>query len=243
MKKFRWIPVILLGVLCALIIFSAGLWLFVMQGMPSIQELKDPQPTMVSKVIASDGTVIGYYPPGGMVILDDKDIPEMLKKAFISAEDAAFYSHTGLDFRRIVAAIYTDIRAASYVQGASTITQQVVRTYLLGREKTLYRKVREAVLSMRIEHSLTKDQILNLYLNRVYLGSGASGVGAASLRYFDKECKALTLSEMSLLAGLAPAPARYSPLNSLPSAKKRQYYVLSRMAAERYITQLEAEAA
>jgi penicillin-binding protein 1A len=243
MKKIRWIPVILLGILCAIIIFAAGLWLFMMQGLPSIQELKEPHPTLVSKVLAVDGSVIGYYPPGGMVILDDKDIPEMLKKAFISAEDATFYSHAGLDYRRIIAAVITDIRAASYSQGASTITQQVVRTYLLGREKTIYRKVRESVLAIRIERSLTKDQILNLYLNRVYLGSGASGVGAASLRYFNKECKELTLSEMSLLAGLAPAPARYSPLNSLPSAKKRQNYVLSRMAAERYISQEEAEKA
>ncbi len=243
MRKIRWIPVILLGILCAIIIFAAGLWLFMMQGLPSIQELKEPQPTLVSKVLAADGSVIGYYPPGGMVILDDKDIPEMLKKAFISAEDATFYSHAGLDYRRIIAAVITDIRAASYSQGASTITQQVVRTYLLGREKTIYRKVRESVLAIRIERSLTKDQILNLYLNRVYLGSGASGVGAASLRYFNKECKELTLPEMSLLAGLAPAPARYSPLNSLPSAKKRQNYVLSRMAAERYISQEEAEKA
>jgi penicillin-binding protein 1A len=243
MKKIRWIPVILLGFLCAIIVFAVGLWLFMMQGLPSIQELKEPQPTFVSKVLAADGSVIGYYPPGGMVILDDKDIPEMLKKAFISAEDATFYSHAGLDYRRIIAAIITDIRAASYSQGASTITQQVVRTYLLGREKTIYRKVRESVLAIRIERSLTKDQILNLYLNRVYLGSGASGVGAASLRYFNKECKELTLSEMSLLAGLAPAPARYSPLNSLPSAKKRQNYVLSRMAAERYISEEEAEKA
>ena len=133
MKKFRWIPVILLGILCAIIIFAAGLWLFMMQGLPSIQELKEPQPTLVSRVLAADGSVIGYYPPGGMVILDDKDIPEMLKKAFISAEDATFYSHAGLDYRRILAAIITDIRAASYAQGASTITQQVVRTYLLGR--------------------------------------------------------------------------------------------------------------
>ncbi len=240
MKKVRWFPVILLGLFCSVIIFAAGLWLVMMQGLPSIQELKEPQATLLSRVLAADGSVIGYYPPGGMVILDDKDIPEMLKKAFISAEDATFYSHAGLDYRRIIAAFITDIRAASYAQGASTITQQVVRTYLLGREKTIYRKVRESVLAIRIERSLTKDQILNLYLNRVYLGSGASGVGAASLRYFNKECKELTLSEMSLIAGLAPAPARYSPLISLPSAKIRQQYVLSRMANERYISQEEA---
>jgi penicillin-binding protein 1A len=243
MKKFRWIPVILLGFFCAIIIFASGLWLVMMQGLPSIQELKEPQPTLVSKVLAADGSIIGYFPPGGMVILDDKDIPEMLKKAFISAEDATFYSHAGLDYRRIIAAAITDIRAASYAQGASTITQQVVRTYLLGREKTIYRKVRESVLAIRIERSLTKDQILNLYLNRVYLGSGASGIGAASIRYFNKECKDLTLAEMSLIAGLAPAPARYSPLNSLPAAKTRQHYVLSRMANEGYISKEESEKA
>jgi len=215
-------------------------WWLIMRGLPSIKELREMQPTRISKVIAADGSVIGYFPPGGMVILDDQDIPDTLKRAFIAAEDATFYQHTGLDFSRIVSALLSDIKAASYVQGASTITQQVVRTYLLGREKTMYRKLREAILAFRIEQALTKDQILNLYLNRIYLGSGASGVGAAALRYFGKECKDLNLAEMALIAGLAPAPHKYSPLNSFTWSKRRQWYVLSRMTQEGSLKENEA---
>jgi penicillin-binding protein 1A len=178
-----------------------------------------------------------------MVILNGRNIPITLKQAFISAEDSTFYDHVGLEPRRIVGALITDIRAKSYVQGASTITQQVVRSYLLTREKTLSRKFKEIVLALRIEKALTKDQILNLYLDRIYLGSGAYGVQAAALRYFGKDCRELELSEMTLLAGLAPAPTKYSPLNDFTAAKRRQWYVLNRMVAEGYITETEAQEA
>jgi len=178
-----------LGLFLVMCLAQAGSgWWFIMRGIPSIKELREMQPTRLSKVIAADGQVIGWFPPDGMVILPEQEIPAQMKLAFIAAEDATFYKHAGIDFRRIVSALITDIKAASYVQGASTITQQVVRTYLLGREKTMYRKIREAVLAFRIEQALSKEQILSLYLNRIYLGSGASGVGAASLRYFGKEC-------------------------------------------------------
>lgn len=228
-----------LSVLIGLSLAGLGWW-FIMRGIPSIKELREMQPTRLSKVIAADGQVIGWFPPDGMVVLAPPEIPEMMKKAFIAAEDASFYDHAGIDFSRIVSALITDIKAASYVQGASTITQQVVRTYLLGREKTMYRKIREAVLAFRIEQALSKEQILSLYLNRIYLGSGASGIGAASLRYFGRECNDLDLAETALIAGLAPAPHRYSPLNSFVSAKRRQWYVLSRMVQQGYIQQSEA---
>jgi len=237
-RKWLFLGLGLFLVMC-LALAGSGWW-FIMRGIPSIKELREMQPTRLSKVIAADGQVIGWFPPDGMVILPEQEIPAQMKLAFIAAEDATFYKHAGIDFRRIVSALITDIKAASYVQGASTITQQVVRTYLLGREKTMYRKIREAVLAFRIEQALSKEQILSLYLNRIYLGSGASGVGAASLRYFGKECKDLDLAEMALIAGLAPAPHRYSPLNSFISAKRRQWYVLSRMVQQGYIQENEA---
>ena len=238
--KRKWL-IIGLGVFLVIVMALAGsVWWFFLRGIPSTQELREPAPTRLSKVVAADGSVLGWFPPDGMVVLDEEEIPTKMKRAFIAAEDATFYEHAGIDFSRILSALIKDIKAASYVQGASTITQQVVRTYLLGREKTMYRKIREAVLAFRIEKALSKEQILSLYLNRIYLGSGASGVGAASLRYFGKECKDLDLAEMALIAGLAPAPHRYSPLNSFTSAKRRQWYVLSRMVQQGYIQENEA---
>jgi penicillin-binding protein 1A len=236
----KWLK-IFVGLLVFVFLIS-GFWIywFVYRGLPSINELKQPEPTRLSTVIASDGSSIGYFPPEGMIIKGGKDIPLRLQQAFIAAEDSTFHKHAGLDITRIVGALVADIRANSYVQGASTITQQVVRSYLLSREKTITRKLKEIVLALRIERALSKDEILHLYLDRLYLGSGAYGVGAASLRYFNKECRDLTLAEMAMITGLAPAPARYSPLNDFPAAKRRQNYVLTRMIEEGYITESEA---
>lgn len=220
----------------------SGIWFYwyVFRGLPSVNDLKDLEPTKLCKVVGADGSVIAYFPPEGRIVIDGKKIPDVLKRAFIAAEDATFYEHAGLDTTRIFSALIKDIRAVSYVQGASTITQQVVRSYLLTRKKTVVRKLREAILSLRIEKKLTKDQILNLYLNRIYLGSGAYGVEAAAIRYFDKSCWELDLSEISLIAGLAPAPSRYSPLGNFNAAKRRQWYVLSRMMQEGYTSDAEA---
>lgn len=207
----RWLKFMLLA--CAIAVIFAGVWtyLLVFRGLPSIEELRGDETTRLSKVTAADGTPIGYFPPEGRIVMNGHNIPITLKQAIVSAEDATFYDHVGLEPRRILSALIADIKANSYVQGASTITQQVVRSYLLTREKTITRKLREIVLALRIERALTKDQILNLYLDRIYLGSGAYGVQAASLRYFGKESRELELSEMAMLAGLAPAPTRYSP--------------------------------
>ncbi len=240
MKWFRFLLIILV-----IMVFFAGFWsyLLIFRGLPSVQELKGENSSKLSKITAVDGTTIGYFPRDGKIVMNGHNIPITLKQAMISAEDATFYDHVGLEPRRILSALIADIRANSYVQGASTITQQVVRSYLLSREKTITRKLREIILALRIEQTLTKDQILNLYLDRVYLGSGAYGVQAASIRYFGRECRELELSEMAMLAGLAPAPARYSPLNDFTACKRRQWYVLSRMVDEGYITETEAKEA
>jgi len=239
----RWLKFMLLA--CAIAVIFAGVWtyLLVFRGLPSIEELRGDETTRLSKVTAADGTPIGYFPPEGRIVMNGHNIPITLKQAIVSAEDATFYDHVGLEPRRILSALIADIKANSYVQGASTITQQVVRSYLLTREKTITRKLREIVLALRIERALTKDQILNLYLARIYLGSGAYGVQAASLRYFGKESRELELSEMAMLAGLAPAPTRYSPLNDFTACKRRQWYVLNRMVDEGYITEAEAKEA
>lgn len=239
----RWLKFTLL--VCTIAVIFAGVWtyLLVFRGLPSVQELKGDDITKLSKVTAADGTPMGYFPPEGRIVMNGHNIPITLKQAIISAEDSTFYDHVGLEPRRILSALIADIKANSYVQGASTITQQVVRSYLLTREKTITRKLREIVLALRIEQALTKEQILNLYLDRIYLGSGAYGVQAASLRYFGKECRELELSEMAMLAGLAPAPTRYSPLNDFTACKRRQWYVLSRMVDEGYITEEEGKEA
>ena len=236
----KWLKIMLGALFVICLVVAAWAYWNIFRGLPSAQELKGIEATRLSRVIASDGSVIAYYPPQGMIVLPKEAIPDLIKQAFVAAEDATFYTHAGLDLRRIFSALITDIRAASYVQGASTITQQVVRSYLLTRKKTIPRKIREIVLALRIEKALSKEEILNLYLGRIYLGSGAYGVGAASLRYFGKECRELNLAEASLIAGLAPAPARYSPLNDLPAAKRRQWYVLTRMTQEGFISETEA---
>lgn len=239
----KWIKFLLVA--CLIMVVFAGMWtyLLVFRGLPSVEELRSQEPTRISKITAEDGTTLGYVIPEGRVVTNGHAIPLTLKQAVIAAEDSTFYDHIGLEPRRIISAIIADIRANSFVQGASTITQQVVRSYFLTREKTLTRKIKEIILALRIEKTLTKSQILNLYLDRIYLGSGAYGVQAASLRYFGKECRELELSEMAMIAGLAPAPARYSPLNDFIACKRRQWYVLSRMVEEGYITEEEAKAA
>lgn len=237
----RWLKICAYTLLTLVVVVGILSWWFIFRGLPSVDELRAGEPTRLSRLIASDGTVIASYPPEGRIVLSSRDIPTYMSQAFVAAEDATFYQHAGIDVRRIFSALITDIRAASYVQGASTITQQVVRTYLLSRKKTITRKVREAVLALRIEKALSKEEILTLYLDRIYLGSGAYGVGAASQRYFGRDLKELDLAEMAMIAGLAPAPARYSPLNDFDAAKRRQRYVLSRMAQEGFISETEAE--
>ena len=236
----RFLKIFALGMLLAFVFLIAWFYLLVLRGLPSVDELKCVRHTNLVTILAADGSPIAYIPPDGRIVIDGSKIPLVVKQAFIAAEDATFYQHPGIDMSRIFSALISDIRSVSYVQGASTITQQVVRSYLLSRRKTITRKLKEAILALRIEKKLTKDEILNLYLNRIYLGSGAYGVEAASLRYFSKHCWDLDLPEASLIAGLAPAPSRYSPLKDFRSAKRRQWYVLTRMVQEGYISDTEA---
>ena len=170
-------------------------------------------------------------------------MPRQLIQAFVSAEDSNFFEHQGIDLVSILRAAVKNVLAGGIVQGGSTITQQVAKSLLLTPEKKFSRKFKEAILAWRMEQKLSKDDILYLYLNQIYLGHGAYGVEAAAENYFDKNVEDLTLAECAMLAGLPQAPSRYSPYRHLARAKERQKYVLGRMVAENYITPLQAQMA
>ncbi|RYZ83599.1 MAG: penicillin-binding protein 1A, partial [Proteobacteria bacterium] len=170
-------------------------------------------------------------------------LPKNLVYSFLAAEDGEFFQHKGINYQAILRATFANIRAGRSVQGGSTITQQVAKTLLLTPEKTLLRKVREALLAQQMEENLKKEEILYLYLNQIYFGQGAYGVEVASQTYYHKSVEQLTLPEMAILAGLPQAPSRYSPVTNPLRAKERQAYVLHRMAEVGFITKAEAEAA
>ncbi len=170
------------------------------------------------------------------VILNSSEIPDIVKRAFISAEDVRFYKHNGIDVKRIFGALLNDIRTMSLKEGASTITQQLVKLTHLTSEKKLSRKMNEAYLALRLERVMPKDEILTAYLNTVYFGSGAYGIESAARTYFGKSASSLNISEAALLAGIIKAPSRYSPFAFPDSARVRRDYVIDKMLEENYIS-------
>lgn len=223
----------------------AGVSVFVIvltSDLPQIITVEDYSPLLVSEVYDRDGKKIGEFFREKRILVPYEEIPEHLVQAFISAEDASFFEHDGLNFIAIFRAVIANIKAGRKVQGGSTITQQVARSLILQTSKKTYtRKIREAVLARRMEDHLSKKDIMFLYLNQIYLGQGSYGVGAAAQIYFRKPVKELTIAEAALLAGLPQAPSRYSPIYNPSSAKARQKYVLTRMAEEGYITEADAD--
>lgn len=220
-----------------------GAYFYVASSLPRVDTLADYRPPVVTRVFGDDGTLIAEYSRERRIIVPVSRLPQRLIQAFVAAEDANFYQHQGVDFVSILRAAIKNTLAGGIVQGGSTITQQVAKSLLLTPEKKFSRKFKEAILAWRMEQSLTKDEILYLYLNQIFLGHGAYGVQAASENYFDKNVEDLSLAEMAILAGLPQAPSRYSPYQHLARAKERQKYVLGRMVHEKYITEVEAEAA
>lgn len=190
---------------------------------------------------AADNSVLQQLGPATRAKLTFSQIPPQLVQAFVASEDRKFYEHAGVDYQAIARAIRANILAGDVVEGASTITQQLARIVFLGQEQTLDRKVREAMMAQKMERELSKDQILERYLNLVYLGSGAYGVADAAWVYFSKTVDQLTLSEMALIAGLAPAPSSFSPLVDLDAALIRRDVVLERMVEAGYLTSAEME--
>lgn len=211
--------------------------------MPDVEELKNVTFETPMQIFSSDGLLIGEFGENKRIPVDIKDIPVKMQQAFLAIEDSRFYEHSGIDPIGIIRAAVVSISNASATQGASTITQQVARNFFLTREKTIKRKLKEIFISWRIEQVLTKDEILELYLNKIALGHRSYGVAAAAYVYYGKELKDLTLGEIATIAGLPKAPSTLNPITSPTRAKERRHLVLGRMLDLGYITKEEYEAA
>ncbi len=231
-----------LGVLAGVGTFVGVIWYY-SRDLPSVEALRDYRPPIVSQIYSADGRLVGeVYEKQRYVVPYDR-MPDHLVQAFVAAEDAQFFEHHGIDYMGIMRAVLRNIEAGEFSQGASTITQQVARSFLLTREKKISRKIKEAILAYRIEANFSKEYILYLYLNQIFLGHGAYGVEAASQLYFGKHVQDLTVAEAAMIAGLPQAPSRYSPNNNYSSARARQRYTLDQMVAVGFITQEESDTA
>ncbi len=222
------------------IIGLSSLFLYFSHNLPDIDSLKYYRPNLITKIFSDDEEIVEEFYTERRSIIPFEEIPEILIKAFVAAEDARFFEHKGLDYRSILRALFRNIEARELIQGGSTITQQVTKSLLLSPEKKISRKIREAILAYRIEKHFTKEEILKLYLNQIYLGFGSYGVRAAAKNYFGKPISDIDLAEAAMLAGLPRAPNRYSPLNHPRRAKQRQQYVLERMVKDGCISEEDA---
>jgi penicillin-binding protein 1A len=232
-------------VFLALLAVSAtvGIFIYMAKGLPKISSLKDYRPPAITTVYSDDNHKIAEFYKERRIVVPLAQIPLKLQKAFIAAEDSRFYKHQGIDIFSIVRAFFKNLEAGGIVQGGSTITQQVAKSFFLTPERSYRRKIKEALLAFEIDKAFSKDDILYLYLNQIYLGHGAYGVEAAAENYFGKSVQDLNLAECALMAGLPQAPSRYSPFQYPERAKQRQIYVLNRMVEDGYVTQIEASEA
>ncbi|THB69610.1 MAG: PBP1A family penicillin-binding protein, partial [Desulfovibrio sp.] len=211
--------------------------------MPQFAGIWNYNPSLVSTVYARDGQVLGHLFREQRYPIELEDISPLLVKAFLAAEDASFYEHEGIDLTAIFRAFTRNIEAGEVVQGGSTITQQVVKRLLLTAQRSYARKIKEAILASRLEEILTKDEILAIYLNEIFLGANSYGVEAAARNYFATTSDQLSLAQCALIAGLPKAPTSYNPYVNPEAAKERQVYVLGRMLELEWITQEEHDAA
>ena len=242
-KKSLWSSFGLFGITFSIVFVLgiAGYLFYVIAKLPRIDRLADYKPPIVTQVLGDDGSLVGeFYLERRSVVPVDR-MPRKLIQAFVAAEDASFYQHKGIDYFGIVRAAFKNLISMRKKEGASTITQQVTKSMLLTPEKKFSRKIKEAILATRMEKKLSKDEILYLYLNQIYLGAGAYGVQVAAETYFGKNVEQLNLAEMAMLAGLPKAPNTYSPIKHMDKARERQAYVLERMVKEGYVTQAEAD--
>src|SRR5215510_9553872 len=224
---------------------AAGIWHF-SRDLPDYSQLQNYEPPVMTRIHASDGALLGEYAKERRLYLPIQTMPKLVTNAFLAAEDKNFYEHGGIDFTGMAraAVLYVqNLGSNRRPQGASTITQQVAKNFLLTNEVSLDRKIKEALLAMKIERTYSKDRILELYLNEIYLGLGAYGIAAASLIYFDKSVHELTLAEAAYLAALPKAPSSLHPFRARDRAIERRNYVIDRMAEDRYVTQQEADKA
>ncbi|WP_318459587.1 penicillin-binding protein 1A [Photobacterium leiognathi] len=220
-----------------------GLYLYVKPDLPDVAELKNVELQTPMQVYSEDGKLISQFGEKRRIPLTLDEIPLLMREAFIATEDSRFYEHPGVDPIGIARAAFVVLTSGSARQGASTITQQLARNFFLSNEKKLMRKIKEAFIAIHIEKLLTKDEILDLYLNKIYLGYRAYGVGAAAQVYFGKTVDQLTLSEIAVIAGLPKAPSTMNPIYSIDRATTRRNVVLMRMFEEGYITKAQMDAA
>ncbi|MFN3497138.1 MAG: penicillin-binding protein 1A, partial [Pannonibacter indicus] len=231
------------------LLVAAGVWIYLEklgEDLPDYTALKNYEPPVMTRVHAADGSLMAEYAKQRRLFLPIQAMPDILKEAYISAEDKNFYSHVGIDPEGIARAVVRFVQnfgSGRRPEGASTITQQVAKNFLLTNELSVDRKIKEAILSLRIEQAYTKDEILELYLNEIYLGLGAYGVAAASLVYFDKSVHELSLEEVAYLAALPKAPNNYHPFRGRERAIERRNWVIDRMVENGYVSAADAEAA
>ncbi|MBM4328120.1 MAG: penicillin-binding protein 1A [Deltaproteobacteria bacterium] len=241
---FAGIPVLVVLAVGSLVAgVGLGTYAFFSANLPDIPDLRAYRPKTVSTFFAEDDTPIGIFYREKRFPVAVGDIPPHVVQAFLAAEDARFFSHPGVDWLGVARALIKNIQAKDYAQGASTITQQVTRNFVLtledplkAKEKKLSRKIREAILSFRLEKTLSKQEILGLYLNEIYLGRSAYGVESAARTYFGKNCSGLTVAEAALLAGLVASPSKFSPARSVEAALERRSIVLATMLRNNFIS-------
>ncbi|MBL8913100.1 MAG: PBP1A family penicillin-binding protein [Archangium sp.] len=237
-RLWKWIKrLIKLGVLGALLMVVAGVvaYLVYSRDLPSVEELRTWRPPQVTKVQCRDGSTCAEFYVQRRTWVDITTLPKHVRDAFLAAEDADFYQHQGLDYLGIIRSAVKNLKPGGMKSGASTISQQICRQLVLSQERTLSRKIREWILTPRMEEALTKDEILNLYVNTIYFGHNRYGVEEASLFYFGKHAKDLTVGEAAVIAGTVQLPHRINPVTNIVKAKKRQKYVLGQLASKGFV--------
>ena len=223
-------------------VLAAVVWKYE-QGLPDYTQLKNYEPPVTTRVHAADGSLLAEYSRERRLYLPSAEIPDLVKHAFISAEDRNFYSHWGFDPEGIARAGIIFMQGSRRIQGASTITQQVAKNFLLNSDRTFERKIREILLSIRIESAYSKEEILELYLNEIYLGLSNYGVAAAALNYFNKSVHELAVAEVAYLAALPKEPSSLNAFRDHDRAVDRRNYVIGRMEEDGYITAKQANEA
>src|SRR5450755_1942139 len=240
-----WRRILLYGglgaaVLLAAAVLGALVYIYsVTRDLPSVEALRNYQPPVTTRVYAGDGTLLGEYARERRIFVPISFVPKLVTEAFTSAEDKNFYSHPGIDPSGIMCAAIKDIFNVfqhKRLEGASTITQQVAKNFLLNSDVKFSRKIREAILAVRIDATYPKEKVLELYLNEIYLGENCYGIGAASLNYFGKSLDELDVAEVAFLAALPKAPSAYDPAHNHQAALDRRNWVIGQMRENGYIT-------
>ncbi len=245
LRFFGWMfGVGTIAFLAAAAIGAYAIWHFG-RDLPDYQAMRNYEPPVMTRIHAGDGSILAEYARERRLHVPIQAVPRLVIHAFVAAEDKNFFEHPGVDHEGVARAVWNNIRnfGSRRPEGASTITQQVAKNFLLTNEASVERKIREALIALRMEQVYSKDQILELYLNEIYLGLGAYGIAAAALQYFDKSIHELTLAEVAYLAALPKAPNNYHPFRHRERATDRRNYVLERMYEDGYITREQADAA